>query len=193
MPTDNSSLSESLSETFAELGVAAVALNNVTDALGNAVVEIDESLKRFNLGIEVWEDIRHEHNDDTGMHWSLELGYARIGGKWGLSLRESEGDDPADLDINVWSYKDAPRSFRLEAVHKIPALLRALNVEAKKTTTELRAKLAEVQTVAAALKKSTGERTTRGMTRLTLSPEVTQAMGSYKPKPTSVDDQGGSK
>jgi hypothetical protein len=191
MPT-NSSLSESISETFTELCLAAATLNNVSDALGHAVAEIDESLKKFNLGIEVWHHIDGGQDDDA-VYWGELIGYAKIGGRWGVSLQRLEGHDPDDPTVEKWLFNDAPRSFRLEAVGKLPALLKTMSAEANKTAKELRAKLTDVQEIAAALKESTGEKARRGTPRETLPPEITQAMGSHKPKPIDVDDQGGNK
>jgi hypothetical protein len=162
MPAEKGSLSESVSATFMELRSTALTLNAISDELGKAVNEIDESIKRLNLGIEVWEDIARDYNDENGFLYALEIGYAKIGGKWGFSLRESEGDDPAELDIKIWLYNDAPRSLRLKAIEKIPGLLKQLSNEAKETATALQEQLKSVLTVAETLKLAAAPQNSTG-------------------------------
>jgi hypothetical protein len=150
MPIDQRSLSESVSTVFRELSASAETLNAVSDALGKAIAEIDESLKNLNLGIEAWEEIYAGADDDY--FWGRLIGYAKTNGRWGISLQTYEGNDPEDRDVETWLFNDAPRSLRLEAIEKIPALLTKLNAEAKQTTIELQARLKNVFTVAETLK-----------------------------------------
>jgi hypothetical protein len=151
MHLDQSSLSESISSSFLELSTSAETLNAVSDALGKAIAEIDESLKTLNLGIEAWVEIRGSGDDDISF-WGRLIGYAKINGRWGISLQTYDGHDPEDRDIEIWLFNDAPRSLRLEAIEKIPELIKKLSAEAKKTTIELQQKLKDVFTVAETLK-----------------------------------------
>jgi hypothetical protein len=103
------------------------------------------------LGISVWVQL---YGGTTGAYddhsfWSTDIGYAKVDGKWGISLRKVEGDysDPEGEHVEEWLFNDAPRSLRLEAVERIPDLLEKLSKEAVKATTEINAKLADVQAI----------------------------------------------
>jgi prefoldin subunit 5 len=152
MPLDPTSLSESVSASFRELSSAAESLNSVSDALSKAVADIDDGLKKLNLGIEAWVSVcaGTDHRDAT--YWSRDLGYAKVNGKWGIALREVEGSHVNDdHEIEEWLFNDAARSSRLEAIKKIPELLSKLQEEAAKVTKMLQTNLVDAQAVAAAV------------------------------------------
>lgn len=157
MPTDETSLPERVAAYYFQLSTVAADLNAVSDALGKSITDIDHALKRLNLGISVWVEI--VCGDVVGPYhsnyWSRDIGYAKVDGEWGISLRKVEGDYGAPDDrekIEQWPFNEAPRSLRLEAIERIPELLEKLAAEAIKTTEDIQGKLADAQAVARAVK-----------------------------------------
>lgn len=155
MPTDPISLSERVSSSFSQLYCVAADLNAVSDELGRSVAHIDDALKKLNLGITVWVKISGWSGGrfDEEAFFTEDIGYARVGNKWGISLRKVEGNhrDPDDADVESWLFNDAPRALRLSAIDKIPELLEKLSSEAAKATAMIQKKLADAQAVAAAV------------------------------------------
>jgi hypothetical protein len=155
MRTDPKPLSERASEFYSQLSSVANELNAVSDELGKSITQIDAALKKLNLGITVWVAIQtwsgHERYEND--FWSEELGYAKINGKWGVSLKRVEGNfnDPDAADVESWLFNDAPRTLRLGAIAKIPELLENLATQASIATKKIQDKLADAQAVAAAL------------------------------------------
>lgn len=82
----------------------------------------------------------------------------RIGGKWGLAIRAIAGNHNVDDDsVEQWLFSDAPRSYRIEAIDKIPDLLEELIKNADKTTKKLKETTVEARELAAAVKQATEE------------------------------------
>lgn len=167
MPTDQTPLPERVAAYYSKLSNVAADLNAISDALGKSITDIDESLKKLNLGISVWVEI-YSGGDPyhDGSFWNRDIGYAKVDGKWGISLRKVEGDysHPDEESVEEWAFNEAPRSFRLEAIEKIPELLEKLTKEAVKTTKEIQAKLGDAQAVATAVKQAARETTTKRLT-----------------------------
>jgi hypothetical protein len=165
MSSDQPSLSARISASYSQLSQVASDLNAVSDALGSSIAEIDEALKKLNLGITVWVQLRGGNDSDTHPadrhfnYWSEDLGYAKLGGRWCVGLRKVDGetDRPDDELVEAWPFNDAPRTLRLSAIDKIPDLLDKLSKEALATTLMLKRKLGEVQTVAAAVTGSAAQ------------------------------------
>jgi len=154
--SDPTPLYESVSHSFLELTKAAGALNAVSDALGYAVSDIDEGLKRLNLGLNTWVRISYYGPDYPGDSSYLieELGYAKLNSRWGISLRKRRGEenDPEGTEeIETWPFNEAPRALRLKAIDKIPDLLRRLAEDASKAAAELQVRLVDAQSVAAVI------------------------------------------
>jgi hypothetical protein len=142
-----------VSEAYKKLQACAASLNEASDELGRAIAECDVALKKLNLGIVAWvnifedEDINGEDFVDRG------IGYAKVGGKWGIALRSRWGNRPTDtVRSEEWMFNDAPRSLRAEAVEKLPALLMALAKRADDTTADIEAKTVKARDFAAAIK-----------------------------------------
>jgi hypothetical protein len=156
---DPTSLVESVSTSFLELSSVANTLNQVSDALGKAISEIDEGLKKLNLGITTWVRVSFKGGDEPGddYYYIEEIGYAKTDGKWGIALKTTEGFDISDdvPDVETFLFNEAPRALRLKAIEKIPALLKALSDESAKVTKELEAKLTDIQAVAAVVNPQT--------------------------------------
>jgi hypothetical protein len=147
--------SEDVSSAFHELTSIASVLNKVSDALGKAVSDIDEGLKKLNLGISVWVRIHYDPaGPDDPSYYVEELGYAKIDGKWCTALRTITGSEITEEGdaISTYAFNEAPRALRLKAIDKLPALLKALTNESSRVTKELKGKLASAQAVAAVIK-----------------------------------------
>lgn len=157
MPDEEIPLLERVASYYSQLSTVAADLNAVSDELGKSIAEIDAALKKLNLGITTWVTIQSGDGDrfrDNYSFWSRDIGYAKVDSKWGITLRNVDGDyrNPDDERVEKWRFDDAPRSLRLESIDKIPELLEKLSKEAAKTTKDIRAKLCEVQSVASAVK-----------------------------------------
>jgi len=189
---DHIPLSERVSTSFSELSTAAADLNAVTDELGKCVAQIDEALKRLNLGLTVWVPISHWNGNryNVNAFGSQDLGYAKINGKWGISLREAEGDenDPDEPDVELWLFADAPRALRLSAIDKIPELLAKLSSSAAKAKTQIQDKLEDAQAVAAAINplKPNGV-VVKGIKSSPAASRIAAAMIAAEPKTGVVD------
>jgi hypothetical protein len=161
MSSSKFSLSTRVSHSYHELSSVASKLNAVSDALGKAVADIDEGLKRLNLGVAAWVEVqRWGGANDRDLSYTIEeLGYAKINGKWGIALQTRSGDDEHpdwDESVEAWLFNEAGRALRLRAVKKIPELLSKLNEEAAKVIKELQVQLVEAQTVADAVLEAGG-------------------------------------
>jgi hypothetical protein len=157
MSDEDTPLLERVASYYSQLSTVAADLNAVSDELGKSIAVIDNALQRLNLGITTWVTIQSGEGDQ-GMgdysYWSRDIGYAKVDGKWGISLRKVDGDHhiPCDPTTEEWRFNDAPRALRLEAIDKIPELLETLSKDAVKTTKDVRARLDEAKAVAEAVR-----------------------------------------
>jgi hypothetical protein len=167
-PTDKDSLSQTSANTaehpvaasFQHLVGTASQLNSASDHLTSVIDRLDAGLKKLNLGVTAWVEVRRDENPDDCEFITENLGYMRIGSKWGIALRTIEGtrgDDPRNFDDQLWLFTDAPRELRLRAVDKIPKLIAELDRAAKELTKRLITKIDEVNELAAAI-ESEGDR-----------------------------------
>lgn len=154
MTSQSGSLSqriERVQHSIQQLPAAAASLNSATDQLGKSVAELDAVLKRFSLGVPTWVPFASwEHFD---YYSAEEIGYAKIGGKWGVAIRTVEGDcqAPDDEKMEQWLFNDAPRLLRVRAVEKIPELLEELLKKAAEMTKTITEKAQEVNALTAAI------------------------------------------
>jgi hypothetical protein len=157
MSTSGDSLAASVQSSYRKLSTVASELNFVSDELGKYVSEMDAALKKLNLGVEVWVDIKRDQDDRCFS--SESLGYQKIGGKWGIALRTISGmhGSEDDSDVEIWLFNEAPRSLRITSIAKVPELLEKLSVEAKKMIDEIDGNLARVKEVAEVIKKTSEE------------------------------------
>ncbi|MBI2818333.1 MAG: hypothetical protein HYX72_15490 [Acidobacteria bacterium] len=170
MPTERESLSAKVQSSYQQLSAVAADLNSVSDELGKCIADLDAALKKLNLGVTKWVELRANDDPRTGDYWGEELGYAKVGGKWGIALRKVRGNPnwPDDDDSEEWPFNEGPRELRLAAIQKIPELLNELSEAATKMAANVRAKLGGAQEVAAAVKQvanqSKGDRASDKMT-----------------------------
>ncbi len=127
--------------SFTQLAHAAQLLNSASEELSKVIRNLDASMKRLALGVAAWVPV--SGTSDEIQYWTTELGYAKVDGKWGLTLREVTGfhPDSSDETEQVWPYADAPRALRAEAVTKIPDLLDNLLQQTHDATNALKEKI----------------------------------------------------
>jgi hypothetical protein len=141
-----------ISASYKQLTAAATELNAVSDELGKFVTALDVALRKLNLGIATW--LRLESREDgSGNYTKRDLGYAKIGSKWGIALRTMSGNHNSLEESNVeeWLFNDAPRALRIESVEKLPDLFESLVKEADAATRQIRTKTHRAQQLATAL------------------------------------------
>lgn len=172
MTYQKSPLSERAANSYSLLCEAAQDLNSISNELGKSIAEIDSALKKLNLGVVAWVSVRQADGlpEDTWF-WSEDVGYAKVGATWGVSLRKISGDyqHADDEHEERWLFNDAPRTLRIAAIDKIPELLENLSAEAAKTAKSIRDRLSDVEAVANALKGTTNKAESaavRGLPRL---------------------------
>jgi len=157
MDSDSNALSERVFSSFQKLSSAAKNLNKVSDELGQAITAIDYILQRLNLGVPTWIQIHGGTDERTGEDfWSRDVGYAKIGNRWGIALRTREGNYnfPEDEQCESWLFNDAPRWIRVEGVEKIPDLLEALIKNTEETTEKIKGKIDHAKQFAGALEQA---------------------------------------
>jgi hypothetical protein len=160
MSSTGDSLAERVQASYLQLSAVASDLNAVSDQLGKSIAEVDDSLKKLNLGVSVWVTI--DGNEDAPYYWNEDLGYSKIDGKWGIALRTVKGNYAEDEErVEAWLFNDAPRPLRLSAISKLPELLKRLSEEAVETTKKIKSSLKEAQQVVVALKTAVLEPTSK--------------------------------
>ena len=135
MSSQHDSLSERVHELLPSLAATAANLNEASEKLSELIKHIDDALQRLNLGVSAWVTVQGGDDvDDRIYSWSEQLGYGRMGRKWGLTLRRIEGYEDAleSIEEEKWFFNDAPRSLRIMAVPKLPELIKKLDQEARK-------------------------------------------------------------
>src|SRR5438034_7677341 len=144
---------EQVAASFQKLETSAAKLNKVSDQLGESIAALDAALKRLNLGVPAWTKIAGAFDPNDSSYWSHDLGYAKVGGKWGVALRTVHGDagDPESERVERWLFNDAPRAMRLAAIDYIPALFDELVKAAEVIAEQTQDKIGSVQRVVSAV------------------------------------------
>jgi hypothetical protein len=160
--TKNDSLLQRVQSSYKQLAVAATTLNAASDELGESISALDAALKKLALGIPAWLKIAG-NEDEYGSYWGRYIGYAKIGTKWGIALSKTRGNEnyPEQSSDEEWLFNDAPRSFRIEAIDKIPDLLDTLITQAEETTKKIQDKTTEAKYLAAAINEVAAQATAR--------------------------------
>jgi len=135
MSSQHDSPPESVHELLPSLAATAANLNEASEKLSQLIERFDHALQRLNLGVSAWVTLQRGEEVDGSVvrFWFEQLGYGRMGRKWGLTLRRVEGLEGAleSTEEEKWFFNDAPRSLRIMAVPKIPELLQKLDREAR--------------------------------------------------------------
>ncbi len=158
MPSKDDTLTRRVSASYQQLSQAASQLNAVSDELGKFVGALDTALRRLNLGIATW--LRLDGREDgLGNYIKRDLGYAKVGGKWGISLRVVSGNHntPDVSTVEEWLFNEAPRSLRIEAVEKLPDLFDSLVKEADAATRKIKSRTDRVQQLVTGMNEPGGK------------------------------------
>jgi hypothetical protein len=152
MPTSNENPIEKVQASYRQLATAATNLNAVSDALGTVVAELDSALKKLNLGIPSWVSFLGNPSDGPDYNY-YQVGYDKVGGKWGIAVRRVWGNDfaPEREASEEWTFNDAPRWLRINAIDKIPDLIAELTKKTNETTIQLGNKLPKAKELATAI------------------------------------------
>jgi hypothetical protein len=153
MSTNGDSLVVRVRSSFQQLSARATDLNALSDQVGKVVARFDAEFNKLNIGIAGWVCFS-EWTSDNGLEFtSQEVGYAKIGTKWGLAIREMSGHEGVDdyTEYHEWLFNDAPRLYRLQAIDCIPELFEKLVTEVDKATKKVDRKLKELEALATAL------------------------------------------
>lgn len=128
-------------------------LNDASDALSDQIAEVEAALNELKLGVRGYVKIRSNTSVESGIEVtdSQYLGYAKCRGKWCLTLVDASDKYP-DQDSEI-PLREAGRTDRMEAVEKLPELIRKLEAETKRLVDQARSKAAKVESFAEALKK----------------------------------------
>lgn len=160
-PSQDPQPNERVSAAFEKLKASASELNAVSDELAKPIQSVDATLQGLNLGVSAWVEVAGDVDPDNGFYWDRALGYDKVAGTWGLAIRAEAGPLGVENPEEVWRFSDAPRSYRLESLDKLPELLEKLVETANKTTAELRSKIALTKQVATTIGQMAASRPAR--------------------------------
>ncbi len=146
---------DTVQSSYQELSATAAELNQVSDQLSRTIGDLDAALKKLNLGISSWVVFRESISADRTSYFTKSIGYAKVKGKWGIAIKSAEGDYrfPDEEHVEKWSFEEAPRHLRLNALSHIPELLVCLTKETADFTKKVSKKLEQTQDLAAAIKE----------------------------------------
>jgi hypothetical protein len=151
---------------FLALTKTAAALNAASDELTKVVANLDEALKKLNVGLTVWVTFV---SWDTGTEFGYnneQIGYCKVNGKWGIALQHVWGDESEDYEKQdgPWLFNDGPREMRLRGVDKIADVIEKLAKAASDTTKQVEQKTEEVRELATAISALAGESKAKSLT-----------------------------
>jgi len=138
---------ESSSTPLRRLALGAAKLNEVSDKLTAQIEQIEAALKRLNLGVEAWVAVL-DREDEGGNCAREEIGYTRIGNRWGVALRAVSGVRGEYGEETFSAFADSPRQQRIRAVPYVSALLEKLSAEAEAMIEKLTPKVEEISALA---------------------------------------------
>jgi hypothetical protein len=152
MGSNNAPLSERIASSYKRLSTASTNLNNASNELGESIARLDAALKGLNLGVSTWVEFAGQIGHD-GAFWSRDVGYDKIGNKWGIALRRTWGHEAVDDSYReeVWLFNDAPRRMRIEGIEHVPDLLEKLIKETDTTTQKVKEKTSYAKELAEAI------------------------------------------
>jgi hypothetical protein len=192
MASDSDLLFERVTGYIQQLSLVAADLNKASDELGQAIAAIDSVLQSLSIGVPTWTTI--ESGDDVpegSTYWSRDLGYAKVGKKWGISLRDVSGNYnwPDEENCDLWLFNEGPRWLRMQAVSKIPELLEALIKNTEETTRKIRGKTAEANQLAAVIAEAAGKKTVQALSPMETMIETAKTVAAG-PTPTEITAAG---
>src|SRR5579859_1804079 len=100
---------------FQALSEVASSLNAASNELTKVVSKLDEALKQLNVGLTDWVTFEDRLPQIDEQYYCDQIGYCRVNGRWGISLRRIWGNERWDdhSEDGPWLFTDAPREMRL--------------------------------------------------------------------------------
>lgn len=140
------------------LSSTAASLNEASDALSQVVAQIEARLNALNVGVEADVTVIEWSAPEEGSEqWRLAYGKIESTKKWGFEIKCIGPEDQyGRSDVERWPFKDAPRDYRIRAVSKIPALMKALEESASNTAREISGSVNFARELARQLSPDTG-------------------------------------
>lgn len=133
-----------------KLPQTAESLNSASARLNDAVDKLNSALKKLNLGVPAWIDIS---SSEEGPFSEVEqIGYDKVDGKWGISLRkifEDQNKPDGEEEVTAWHFADAPREMRIRAVKYFNELVEKLNSDAELTAQKIIERATDAEELAA--------------------------------------------
>ena len=126
MAQQDPSVSERTSEALKQLQPVAAAVEAAAAELSKPVSAIESAIKRMNIGYEAWTTYKQGSYEENW--WKWDIGYSRIGSRWGIAIKVSSGDetDPERDRSERWFFNESPLYLRHSSIDKLPDLLEAL-------------------------------------------------------------------
>jgi hypothetical protein len=158
MAVQKENLAARVQKSYKILSAVATDLNKSSDRLGESLAALDAALRKLNLGVSTWVHFHEWHSEDRYSYYFEEIGYVKIGGKWGIAIRTVDGDENHDTDkVDAWSFNEAPRALRVRAIAKVPELLDKLIQDASVMITTINEQVEMVDLLAAAMTDIEGD------------------------------------
>jgi hypothetical protein len=149
---DPDQLATKVRSSYTKLLTAASALNSASDRFTKLIAEIEAALKPLNVGITAWVRMGDGWHDDDSSGYR-EVGYCKYGGKWCIAISEvEEYRDGREDGVQLWTFGEAPRRLRLQAIDYIADLLDALANVAVAETGNIAKRTNDLELLVSALK-----------------------------------------
>lgn len=158
------------STSLDDLTNASKKINAATKRLTAAVDQLNEALKRLNFGVPVWITVCTGEPANQIIE-TEELGYAKVKGTWGISIRQTIEGLSHDPEEKEWHFQDAPRDMRIRAASCFNRLLTALNDESLKTAQLMEERATDVEEMSLAITEAAN----KAIGRTTLKQQVLEA------------------
>jgi hypothetical protein len=128
MTPEERSISERTAAALEQLKPVAKEVSDAAEALAKPIIAVDAALSRLQIAFEAWVTYRHDTDDDEERYDNWDIGYTRIGKRWGLALRTEKGEfnQPDRAVIERWFFNESPLYLRHRAIDKLPDLIEAL-------------------------------------------------------------------
>lgn len=107
---------------------ASEQINDESDALLDAIKNVEFAIGKFNIGLQAWVEI-DSSSDSQGNEYSTDLGYCKAedGKGWALHIGHTANGDVVDLT----RLSDAKREEKVMAMEHLEKLLEQLVAEAQ--------------------------------------------------------------
>jgi hypothetical protein len=126
MTPENEPLSKRTAAAVALLKPVAKEVTAAAESLAKPILALDAALQGMHLAHEAWVTYRSQSDEVEYTNW--DLGYTRIGNRWGIAIRTINGreSEPERSRTDKWHFNESPLYLRHAAIDKLPDLLEAL-------------------------------------------------------------------